>query len=194
LDPVIIDILRNAKKDKPHIRESIKKHYFDGVDISDNEALYPALSNLLGDGAILNCMHESIRIHASTSSHSVYAYVFGYKGNPSFEFGLFERAREQHIKSSIFKTGVSTADNMVYLFDVPQLGFLFAPKDLEFSREYIRLYADIAANTNPSKSAPTWKPSLNGVVDYYMLDSTEPGEMIGEYRKEENKFWKDIMA
>jgi len=92
-----------------------------------------------------------------------------------------------------FDTSSTHGDDVLYVFDFPGTEPLFQDKEKQFSEYLTKLWATFAKTGSVTSIIPQWTPVEKGKEpNYYSLSSERSGSMIGPFRLNAMKFWRNI--
>ncbi|GAB6023202.1 hypothetical protein CHUAL_008022 [Chamberlinius hualienensis] len=166
----------------------IKSFYFRDVDFSNMEQVIPAFVDLLSDFLFFSGNDKTVKLH---SRHApVYSYVLTHRGNQSYAQPLIQDAYKINFRSQVLSNGVSHADDLLYLFNLPNMESMrLCPEDYQVQNVLTLLWTTYAhqgtpnrlSNGGPQQPALFWNNAKETEMVY--LDITVYSKMGRDFRK-----------
>lgn len=151
LEDVILPQSIDAMTDKEYSSKKIlkiKNFYFKNVNFNDIQQVIPPFANLLSDILIFSCNDKMVKLYSKFAL--VYMYVFSFRGNQSYVDPLIKELQNRNIYSPLFSKGVSHADDLLYLFNLPNFEQPKSAVEQKVSENFVYLWTYFAQQGTPN--------------------------------------------
>ncbi|XP_065579084.1 carboxylic ester hydrolase-like isoform X2 [Artemia franciscana] len=140
----LMSFIRNNSEHEATVR-AVKRQYFPNGEFQNLNDFIPKYSKMLEDLLINSCMLEAQMLLTKTQLPH-YAYVFSHRepSSPSYSAGLIDVVKRMGIDTPLLNNGVGHADDLLYLFKIPGLGFEYSAADMYISAQMTKMWANFA--------------------------------------------------
>ncbi|KAF5288890.1 hypothetical protein FQA39_LY03769 [Lamprigera yunnana] len=165
------------------IAETVKSYYFKDryIDSTSKDLLI----DLLTDVMFYVPQRLGSTLYAKYSKQPVYFYVFGYKGSYSYTKLYGDPTTD---------FGVAHCDDLLYLFESPDLNYKPTEADLKITDLMTTLWYNFAntGNPNPTDSKSKWVPVSTDNLEYYFIKDSNDLTMSKNLYEERYQFWNNL--
>ncbi|KAL4715948.1 hypothetical protein ACJJTC_013248 [Scirpophaga incertulas] len=166
---------------RPSVATKIKKHYFDGKDVS--KETFPQLVQAFGDRLFNADIARWVLEHAHRTGQPTYMYHFKFRG---------ERSLSNKMSENMENYGVSHGDDVIHIFrgDFP----MSQPDDIKITEILIEILYNYATTGIPKPSGVEWLPvnPVSSKLDYLEILSPNQLEMKSSGDFGNMTFWDSL--